>query len=317
MSLRKSFLAPALLMLPLGLIAQPAVVIPDHPVDKVSASVYVIHGTTEIPNAQNQGFINNPGIVMTSKGVVVIDPGGVIEGGEMTLRAIKKLTDKPVVAVFNTHQHADHWFANAAFTNAYPNIPIYAHQTTIDVAQDIGTSWVSTIKNLSKSDHHKKKIQIASHPVKHADVIHIGDTSFTIYHYGVMHTHSDIMIAVNQSEVIFMGDNLYNGRYNPHADGHIKKTWEGVEKALNASKAKVIVPGHGKTGNQAMMRFSLNGYKILYQSVRTQFEEDLSDFEMRPTVEALLGDYKHWQEFDNVLGKLINKAFLEIEEAEF
>ena len=79
-----------------------ALVIEDYPVDKISPSVHVIHGPTAIPNETSQGFMNNPGIIMTSEGVVVIDPGGVIEGAEMTLRVIKKLTDKPVVAVRTT-----------------------------------------------------------------------------------------------------------------------------------------------------------------------------------------------------------------------
>lgn len=304
------------LLMPVSLLAQ-AIVIKDYPVDKISSSIYVIHGPTAVPNEKNQGFMNNPGIVMTSKGVVVIDPGGAIEGGEMTLRAIKTLTNQPVVAVFNTHIHADHWFGNAAFTQAYPNIPVYGHQVTIDEGHATGEAWINTIKTLTMNDRHKKDIVVANQDVKNGDVITIGDTSFTIYHDAVTHTHSDIMISVNQGEAIFLGDNLFSGRLNQHAEGHIKKTWEAVEKAVAASKAKVIVPGHGKSGGMDMLKHALKVHKILYQSVQSQFEDDKSDFEMRPTVEPLLSDYKHWKEFDNLLGKMINKAFLEIEEADF
>jgi len=296
--------------------AQP-IVIKDYPVDQLTKNVYVIHGPTAVPNEENQGFMNNPGIVITSKGVVVIDPGGAIEGGEMILRAIKRLTDKPVVAVFNTHIHADHWFGNAAILQTYPNIPVYGHKVVLDEGHATGEAWIDTVKNLTKSDHHKKDIVIANKAVKNGDVITIGQSSFTIYHDPISHTHSDIMISVNDGAVIFMGDNLFNGRLNPHSDGHIKKTWESVEKAVDASNAKIIVPGHGKSGGRDMLVHALNAHKILYQSVKAQFEDDKSDFEMRPTVEPLLSDYKQWEMFDGILGKVINKAFLEIEEADF
>lgn len=312
----KAILASVFLLAPITLYAQ-AVIIKDYPVDKISPSVYVLHGPTAIPNRINQGFMNNPGIVMTSKGVVVIDPGGVIESGEMVLRAIKKLTDKPVVAIFNTHIHADHWYGNAAITKAYPNIPIYGHQVTIDEASTVGKSWIGIVKALTEIDHLKVEIVGANKAVKHGDVIKLGDTSFTIYHYGIAHTHSDIMIAVNGGEAIFMGDNLFNGRLNQHAEGHIKKTWESVEKAVEASNAQVIVPGHGQSGGKDMLKHSLDVHKLLYQSVQAQFEDDKSDFEMRPTVEAVLADYSLWDQYALLLGKVINKAFLEIEEADF
>ncbi len=301
---------------PVSLWAQ-SVVIKDYPVDKVSPNVYVLHGPTAVPNADNQGFMNNPGFVITSKGVVVIDPGSVVEAGEMTLRAIKSITAKPVVAIFNTHIHADHWFGNEAIARVYPDIPIYAHQATLDEAQTVGEAWVHTVKSLTKINQLEGNVQTANQAVNNGDIIQIGETTFTIYHDTISHTNSDIMIAVNGDEAIFLGDNLFNGRLNAHTEGHIKKTWESVEKAVETSKAKIIVPGHGQTGDKNMMNFALKAHKLLYQSVKSQYEDDVSDFEMRPTVESLLSDYKQWDEFDNLLGKVINKAFLEIEEADF
>jgi len=47
-------------------------------------------------------------VVITDHGVVIIDTGGSFQVGEMIVKKIKALTDKPVVAVFNTHIHGDH-----------------------------------------------------------------------------------------------------------------------------------------------------------------------------------------------------------------
>lgn len=56
------------------------------------------------PNSLNQGFMNNPVIVVTDDGVVLIDPGSNVQLGRMVLGEIKKVTNKPVVAVYATHR---------------------------------------------------------------------------------------------------------------------------------------------------------------------------------------------------------------------
>ncbi len=57
--------------------------IPDYPAWKQSEHVYVIQGPTELPNPGNKGFMNNPVIVLTSKGAVIIDPGSSLYSGRM------------------------------------------------------------------------------------------------------------------------------------------------------------------------------------------------------------------------------------------
>ncbi len=67
----------------------------DFPLTKLTERVYVIHGPNEIPNKQNQGFMNNPGFVLTRKGVVVIDPGSSIQVGDMLLKKIAICDQRP------------------------------------------------------------------------------------------------------------------------------------------------------------------------------------------------------------------------------
>ena len=94
--------------------------------EQVSPHVYVIHGPLELPNETNEGFMNNPAFVITNDGVVVVDPGSSVHTGNMLLREIRKITDKPVIAVFDTHVHGDHWLGNDAIQRAYPDAEIYA-----------------------------------------------------------------------------------------------------------------------------------------------------------------------------------------------
>jgi len=72
-------------------------------------------------------MMSNVSFVVTSADVVVLDSGSSLQIGQMASRMIKKITSKPVVAVFNSHYHADHWLGNHAFAQAYgEQLPIYA-----------------------------------------------------------------------------------------------------------------------------------------------------------------------------------------------
>jgi len=57
--------------------------------------------------------------VLTAKGVVVVDPGSSVQVGEMLLKKIATVTKDPVIAVFNTHIHGDHWLGNDRHRRAH------------------------------------------------------------------------------------------------------------------------------------------------------------------------------------------------------
>ena len=101
---------------------------------KLNDQVYVMHGPLEEPSKANQGFMNNPGIIVGKNGIIVIDPGSTYSVGKNVLQEIKKISSLPVVAVFNTHIHGDHWLANQAIKEAYPEAEIYAHPQMIKQA---------------------------------------------------------------------------------------------------------------------------------------------------------------------------------------
>ncbi len=113
-----------------------ATTVKDHPFEKVAENTWVMHGPLEMPNPENQGFMNNPGVVLTSAGAVIVDPGSSVQAGEMVLRMLKTVTDKPVVAVFNTHIHGDHWLGNQAIRAAYPDVPVYGHTEMLVMVEE-------------------------------------------------------------------------------------------------------------------------------------------------------------------------------------
>jgi len=290
----------------------------DYPLDKLTDHIYVIHGPLTVPNEDNQGFMNNPAIVLTSQGVVIVDPGGTLQAGEMVLRAVKKLSPKPVIAVFNTHVHGDHWLGNQAVREMYPDARIYGHPKLLKrIADGAGREWVELMHRSTRGQSAGTRVVGADTPVNHGQKFEYGDTSFEIYHYGVAHTDTDIMIAVNGNQVLFTGDNLFNGRLGRSLEGNVKGIIDSCETVVAEVKPQHIVPGHGQSGGMDMFNFALDAVRILYSNVKQHYEAGVSDYEMKPDVVEAMQAYKDWEEFDNLIGKIINQAYLEIEMADF
>ncbi len=291
--------------------------VPDYPAEQVAPRTYVIHGPLGYPTAENQGFMNNPAFVLTAAGVVVIDPGSSVQTGEMVLRQIRRLTDQRIVAVLNTHVHGDHWLGNQAFREADPSVAIYGHPNMIaGIAAGVGDSWVANMEQLTEGATRGTRVVGPNTAVQDGDQVEVGGITFRFRHFGIAHSSSDLMIEVPQEDVLFLADNATNRRIIRMDDGRFSGNIATLEAAMQL-KAKVLVPGHGKTGDWALVRDYRDYLAGLKAAVKTYYEQGLADFEMKPRVAADLARFADWSGFDDELGKHISLALLEIEEESF
>ncbi len=285
--------------------------------EKVADGVYVIHGPTELPTPENQGFMNNPAFVVGDSGVVVVDPGSSLQVGEMLLARIAKVTDKPVVAVFNSHIHGDHWLGNQAIKARYPDVPIYGHERVgPKVIAGAGAQWINLMLDLTHKATAGTEVVAPDHPVNDGDVIKTAGLTFRIFNNDKAHTDTDIMVLVEEREVMFLGDNAGHGRILRLEGGSFRGNVLALNRALETN-AKVFVPGHGRTaGSEAATRYR-DYLQTVYQTVADGYSDGLADFEIRPTLVAKLDRWKDWSGFDIELGPHISAAFLEAEAADF
>ncbi len=291
--------------------------LPDYPADQVASHTYVIHGPIGYPNAENQGFINNPAFVLTDGGVVVVDPGSSLQTGEMVLRQIRKVTQQPIIAILNTHVHGDHWLGNHAFRNADPQVPIYGHpQMIAAIDQGAGTMWVDNMERFTEGATRGTEVRAPNRAVKDGDEIQLGGTTFRFIHPGPAHTNNDLMIYLPQEEVLFLADNVCNRRIVRMDDGTFRGSVAAIDVALTLP-AKVWIPGHGKTGDAQIAHAYRDYLDSLYKTVGQHYEEGLSDFEMKPLVATELERFATWPGFDDELGKHVSLALLEYEAASF
>lgn len=289
----------------------------DYPFEQVAENTWVIHGPLEMPNVSNQGFMNNPGIVLTDSGVVVVDPGSSVQSGEMVLRMIKKVSDQPVVAVFNTHIHGDHWLGNQAIRAAYPDAPIYGHTEMLAmVAAGSGDTWVELMDKLTEGATKGTRVVGPGHAVKHGDAIKIGNKTFRIHHYGQAHTRTDIMIEVEEDGVVFLGDNVTANRIPRMTDGNFTGNISAVEK-ISEVDATTWIPGHGPTGDATILKAYSDYLQAVYSSAQKAFNEGLDSSDVKAISLQATTQYKDWSGYDEELGPQGAQAYMEVEAAEF
>ncbi|PCI07473.1 MAG: MBL fold metallo-hydrolase [Gammaproteobacteria bacterium] len=285
--------------------------------EQVANNTWVIHGPRELPNAKNKGFMNNPGLVLTSAGLVVIDPGSTVYIGNDVITEIKKVSQQAIVAVFNTHIHGDHWLANQAIKMAYPDVKIYGHTEMInEVNNGEGESWLDIMDTLTEGASRGTEVVAPEYAVINADVIKVGDTHFKIHHYGIAHTKTDIMIEVVENSVVFLGDNVLSQRIPRTSNGTFIGNITSVNTLLK-SDIKTYVPGHGPTGDRAMVEEYIKYLSLVYEAAKEAFNQDLDSSDVLAISKETTTAYKDWYGYDDLLGPQGAQAYSEVEEAEF
>ena len=288
---------------------------PDRPIRQISDHCYYFLADGPFPTAENQGFMGNIGVVITEKGVVIIDSGASVQIGEMVLRQLKKLTDKPVVAVFNTHYHGDHWMGNHAFVNAYPDVPIYAHpECTKAIKGTQGTFWKGLLNRSTDNAIAGTIITPPNKDAGHGDEFDFGDVTLRVHHYGTAHTPTDLTIEVVEDRVTYVGDVAMANRIANMDDGSYLGTFETMDKLEANTNTISWVPGHGAFGPDVLKR-NRELFEGIYRSVEKYYDQGLMDYEMKDKIleDPRVAKYQQWYGFKSTIGRYISIAYLEVE----
>lgn len=284
--------------------------------EAIAPNVYVMHGPLAQPNPDNLGFMNNPALIVAEDGLILIDPGSTLQVGEKILEEVAKISTKPVLAVFNSHIHGDHWLGNQAVRQSYPEADIFAHADTI--TQSLGSQgagWLSLMSRLTEGKSQGTEIVPANKAVQHGDSVVIAGEEFRIHSLLPSHTDTDIMIEHVASSTIFTGDNCFHQRMGRFDDSSsIVGTIAALEYIV-AQDFTRVVPGHGPTGSigDSLMPY-LTYLRDLESAVAEGLEQELEDYEIKKQVLARFEYMAEWAEFDAQFGRNVNKMYLELED---
>ncbi len=293
----------------------------DIPAKQLSAHVWMIFSPDGFPTPENRGMMSNVIFVVTSVGVVVIDSGASLQIGQMAIRMIRKVTNKPVVAVFNSHYHGDHWLGNHAFVKTYgKQLPIYALQSTIDKLKGAeGNLWRSLMERWTNQSTLGTEVVLPNTAVKHGQVIQMGAVSFRMHHYGTAHTPSDLWVEVVQDKLTAVGDIAMANRIANMDEGSYPGTFKYYQALMAATGEQLWVPGHGQ-GSQDLLKTYGEFMAGIWEPCLQAVKEGKSESEARSMVlkdVRVMSRAKTMQGFEGNIGKYISLAYLEAEKEAF
>ena len=176
---------------------------------------------------------------------MVIDALGTPVLGQALIKAIRKITDKPIRTVIVTHYHADHFYGLQAFKQA--GAEIWAHMAAREYLE--GSEGAARLRqrreDLAPWVDEKTRLVAADKWLDGNVSFKMGGIRFDIIHLGPAHSPEDVIVVVGDSGVIFTGDILFTGRI-PFVGEADSKRWLETFSRLLALRPTVMVTGHGK-----------------------------------------------------------------------
>ena len=293
--------------------------VPDIEAKKLGEHTYVVIAPDGFPNPKNQGLMSNVSFVVTQKGVVILDSGASVQIAEMAIRQIRKVTDKPIVAVFNTHYHGDHWLGNHAFVELNKDIPIYAHPlTTSAIKTGQGEYWVHLMERSTDNATMGTIVTPPNKDINHGDELKFGDVTIRCHHYGKAHTPSDICFEIVEDKIVHVGDVAMDRRIAFMEDGSYLGTFKTMD-ALEKIKPNLWLPGHG-IPSKDVLKNNRELFDGIYQSCVKAVKEGKT---MSAAKEMVLADprVKKWapqtKGFNENIGSYTSLAYVEAEQENF
>lgn len=293
----------------------------DIPPIQLSENVWMIHAEEVFPTPQNKGMMCNVTFVVTDEGVVILDSGGSLQIGEMAIRMIRTITDRPVVAIFVSHYHGDHWLGNHAFVNEYgSDLPIYAHpHTKAEIEGVQGDLWRSLMERWTEGATIGTRVVAPNREMQHGDEFRFGDALLRMHHYGVAHTPSDISMEVVNDGLTYVGDVAMERRIANMDDGSFQGSIDYIDALQAESGSEIWVPGHGRATDD-LMQWNRELFAGIYENCMASVEAMESIAEARARVLAdprVAEKAAETRGFEDNIGRYVSLAYLEAEMAAF
>ena len=247
------------------------------------------------PDMSNVG--GNIGVFVADEGVLVVDDnyyrqrrnGQKVEMAEAVVAEIKKLTDRPIRFVINTHHHGDHAGGNPVFSrfatiyaqnnvrnrllNGYRNARTNAPAGVTKAEQELSAAKASGDKRrIAEAEENlagaRASLDMAQSfdPLKAAPavtydgelVFHIGGEEIHLYHPSRAHTDGDTLVHFKNANIALWGDAFANNWVpviDAGAGGSSLEWLDFIDRGIQlVGESAIMVPGHGAIGKAADVR---------------------------------------------------------------
>jgi len=183
------------------------------------------------------GAGGNVAVQTGDEGVLVVDTG-LAQNADKLLAAIKKLSDKPIRWILNTHFHPDHTGGNEALSKA-------GTRTNGQPAEILSHENVLTRMSAPAAKRPTASWPTDTYFPEEKDIFFNGE-AVMLYHEPNAHTDGDSIVFFRRSDVVVAGDTFVTTSY-PFIDQANGGSVQGELNALNRI-LDITVPAHEQEG---------------------------------------------------------------------
>ena len=214
---------------------------------------------------------SNGGAYIGDNGVLVID-AKMDEGSvDQTISEIKKITDKPILYLVNTHSDGDHINGNRFFPES---ITIIAHENCRD-------DFFLPKNDGSPSDWEDPELAPFTPELTFSDKmdIYLGSKKVELWYFGVGHTTGDIVVYFPEEKTAFLGDQVFLGRVqliHSYKGGNSFDHVVTLNTMLETLDAEKFSSGHAEICSREDIRQHIIQIQELQQKVIAMVHENKS-----------------------------------------
>ena len=204
-----------------------------------------VYSYVDVKNASpKNSFAANAGIVIGRDGVLVIDTLISAKEAQRFIADIRKVTDKPIKYVVDTHYHLDHSFGNAEFVKLGAAVI-----SQVNDRKNLAEKGEATIKNagnfgLTPDDLAGTTIAVPTLAFTDRMTIDLGGETVELIYVAPSHTSGSLLVFLPQHKLLFSGDVIFTDFHPFLAEGNLDGWIKNLDY-IQTMDVTTIVPGHG------------------------------------------------------------------------
>jgi cyclase len=271
---------------------------------KVTGSIYAYAGVKEA-SPQNS-FGANAGIIIGQDFLVAVDSLLSSREAKRFIKDIRKISQKPVKFLINTHYHPDHSLGNSEF--AQLGAIIIAQEDDQKNMEKAGEGMLQHAKQNGLSDQDLKGTKVAYPTLTFSDrvTLNLGKKQVELLFLGPSHTTGSILVFIPREKVLFTGDLLFTDCHPFLGEANIAG-WIKVLDYIMGMDVDKIIPGHGPVSSKKDVADLKNYLSVFDQKAKelTAQSKDLN-FIVAEMKKAL----PHRSQLDFLIGRNIQMKYL-------
>lgn len=278
--------------------------------EKLAENVYALIGPLTNRDPVNLGNNANFGVIVTTDGVVLIDPGATYRGAQMIQTAIDNITNQPVKWVINSGGQDHRWLGNGYFRER--GAKIIASENAISDQKTRTRDQLNGLYTLVGAEGVAGTTPVyADESFRDKQLLTPGGTRIEIYHSGPAHTPGDSFVWLPEHDIVFAGDIVYTDRMLGIGSQSQHLGWIGAFEAMQKLQPGIVVGGHGNPAILSKATSETYDYLVFLRKAVQKFMDQGNGMEEIGIIDQ--ARFSYLENYDALKGRNAQRVYEELE----